>query len=57
MTPVRHTGWRQSLAMGGRITSGTCLQNDGSTRNVGHEAVASRLVAQHLIAKAVKKLP
>jgi hypothetical protein len=34
------------LALGGRITSGTCLRNDGS-----------RLVAHHFIAQSIKMLP
>lgn len=57
MTSVRYAERQQLLAMGRCITSGTCLQNDGTSRSVGHEAVAIRLVAHHLIAKAVKKLP
>jgi hypothetical protein len=34
------------LALGGRITSGTFLRNDGG-----------RLIAHHLIAQSIKKLP
>lgn len=57
MTSVRYVERQQLLAMGGCITSGTCLQNDGTSRSVGQETVAIRLAAHHLIAKAVKKLP
>lgn len=57
MTSVRDTEWRQSLPMGGRMTPGACLPNDGMSRTVAHEAVARRLEAHHLIAKALKKLP
>jgi hypothetical protein len=57
MTSWRGAEWRQLLAMGGCISSGTCLQNSGTSRTVGHELVASRLLVHHLIAKAVKKLP
>jgi hypothetical protein len=57
MTSVIYADWRQSLAMGGHFTLGTCLQNGGASRNVGREAVASKLGAHHLIAKAAKKLP
>lgn len=57
MTSVRYAERQQLLVMDGRITSGTCLPNDGTSRSVGHEAVAIRLAAHLLIAKAVKKLP
>jgi hypothetical protein len=57
MTSVRNPEWRQCTVLGWRITSGTCVRNDGMSRTVGHETVAGKLVAQHFIAKSVKKLP
>jgi hypothetical protein len=50
MTSACHAEWRLVVATGRCVTLGTCLKNDGTS-------LASRLVARHLIAKAVKKLP
>lgn len=56
MTSLRDPRWRPPPALRARITPGTCLRKDGMSRNVGHEAVASRLAANHVFAKAKKKL-